>query len=412
MSAGQHLHIDPFSGVSGDMFLGALVDGGLPLEQLVEALNALALPHWRLEQGPQRDHRVGGTRVRVILEPGHDQRARHLADIRTIIERATALPTAVATKSLAIFELLAAAEAEVHGTDIEAVHFHEVGATDAIVDIVGTVLGLHLLGVSSISCGPLTLGSGFVDCQHGRLPVPVPATALLVRGCPIQYDPGEEASGELVTPTGAALVRGLTTRFGAAPQMRLERVAYGLGSRDRGAVPNALRLLFGHRGAVESEVVEVLTTTLDDLDPRLYGPLVDDLFAAGALDVNLRPVYGKKGRPATEVVVLAPCDAALVGQLSELLFKETTTFGLRLRRERRAVLERRWREVQTRYGPVQVKDGLLAGRVLTSQPEFETCASLAQEQGVSVREVLDAAVAAAFRQAAPGAGEAATGDES
>ena len=395
MISSLHLHIDPFSGVSGDMFLGALVDAGVALAALQGPLASLGLPHWYLECRDERDHRVGGTKVDVVLEDGHDRHARHLGDITALIEQSADLPEAVRRKACEVFRVLAEAEAEVHGTSADEVHFHEVGATDAIIDIVGTVLAVHLLGPVSISCGPLPLGSGFAHCEHGTIPVPVPATALLLRGLPTVPAAGAAPTGELVTPTGAALVRVLVDQFGPAPAMILERVAYGLGTRDRGLIPNALRLLLGQRDEQSGEVVEIISTTIDDLDPRLFGPLVEDLFAAGALDASLRPVFAKKGRPATEVVVIAPPEAAVVHSLNELLFRETTTFGLRLRRERRVVLERRFRTVQCEFGEVVIKDGLLAGEVVTSQPEFESCATLARALHLPVRQVLDAAVRAA-----------------
>ena len=390
-----HIHIDPYSGLSGDMFLGALVDSGLELAALQGPLASLGLPHWHLAQREQRDHRVGGTKVDVVLEEGHDRHHRHLGEITDLIMQSSQLPEPVRSRSCQVFRTLAEAEAEVHGTTVDEVHFHEVGATDAIVDIVGTVLGFHLLEAGSVSCGALPMGSGFVECEHGTIPVPVPATALLLRGLPTLPARGAHPTGELVTPTGAALVRCLTDEFGPPPPMVLERVSYGLGGRDRGLIPNALRLLIGQRDEASGDLVEVITTTIDDLDPRLFGPLVDDLFAAGALDATLRPVFAKKGRPATEVLVLAPPDASVIRLLSDLLFRETTTFGLRLRRERRVVLERRFRTVHCEFGAVVIKDGLLAGEVVTSQPEFESCAVLARELDVPVRQVLDAAVRSA-----------------
>jgi uncharacterized protein (TIGR00299 family) protein len=395
MSSALHLHIDPYSGVSGDMFLGALVDAGLELEQLQGPLSSMGLAHWCLERSDRSDPRIGGTKVDVVLEEGHDRHHRHLGDITQLIQNAAGLPDSVRRQACAVFALLAEAEGEVHGVPPEEVHFHEVGATDAIIDITGTVLGVHLLGVASISCGPLPMGSGFAECEHGTIPVPVPATALLSRGLPTVPAAGEHPTGELVTPTGAALVRCLADRFGPAPAMTLNLVAYGLGARDRGLIPNALRLLIGSRDKQPDDEVEVIITTIDDLDPRLFGPLVEDLLAAGALDATLRPVFAKKGRPGTEVVVIAPPVAETVRALSELLFRETTTFGVRIHRDRRTILDRRFRTVATELGDVVVKDGLLNGVVVTSQPEFDSCAALADTLGVPVRKVLDAAIQAA-----------------
>jgi len=399
---GLHLHLDCYSGVSGDMFLGALVDAGVSLDALEEGLRTLDLAGWRLERGPERDPRIGGTRVHVHLESGHDDSHRRLADILQLIEAAGGLSTPVKQRASQVFETLAEAEAEVHGVGREEVHFHEVGAVDAIVDVVGVVLGLDLLAVDALSCSPLSLGSGVVQCAHGTIPVPVPATALLLRGLPTCAAAGEHPTGELVTPTGAALVRTLVASFGPPPSMTLEQVAYGLGSRDRGPIPNALRVLVGRRadavgldsgqsGAPADHQVEVLTTTLDDMDPRLCGPLVEALLADGALDATLRSVYAKKGRPAIELVVLCPPDASVMARVEERVFRETTTLGVRWRAERRSVLERREVGVDTAYGRLPVKEGLLRGEVVTVQPEFEPALAAARAGGVAVREVIDAA---------------------
>jgi len=263
------------------------------------------------------------------------------------------------------------------------------------------VLGLHLLGVSSLTCGALPLGSGQVRCAHGVIPVPVPATVALALGLPTVPGPGAHPTGELVTPTGAALLRTLVgvDGFGAQPPMRLARVGVGFGSRDRGDVPNVLRLLVGEaepRGD-EADAVDVLTTTVDDLEPRLWPPLLDGLLAAGALDATVHAVQGKKGRLAMELVVLSPPDVATRASLEERIFLETTTLGIRRRREDRTTLPRRSRQVETPWGVVRVKEGLLAGRPVTVQPEFDDCRALAQEAGVPLREVIEAARDAARR---------------
>ncbi|HCP45109.1 MAG TPA: nickel pincer cofactor biosynthesis protein LarC, partial [Deltaproteobacteria bacterium] len=346
----QHLHLDCYSGVSGDMFLGALVDAGVSVEELEQGQQSLRVDGWRLERGAERDSRIGGTRLHVHLDHGHDHHHRRLPDILKLIEEAAGLSPEVKTRASAVFRTLAQAEAEVHGLAIDEVHFHEVGAVDAIVDVVGVVLGLELLGVDSVSSSPLALGSGVVKCAHGTVPVPAPATALLLRGLPTYAAAGEHPTGELVTPTGAALVRTLASDFGKAPAMTLLGVAYGLGSRDRGPIPNALRLLVGRCAAPSEEApgsligladeqVEVLTTTLDDMDSRLCGPLIEGLLLDGALDATLRSVYAKKGRPAIELVVLCPPNDEVMARIEERVFRETTTLGVRWRAERRSVLE-------------------------------------------------------------------------
>lgn len=395
----MHVHFDCFSGVSGDMLLGALVDAGLAIEDLERPLQTLGVKGWRLRKGKKRDPRIGGTKVDVVVSPRAEQPHRHLPDILQILDSAHAVPEVVRARAAEVFEVLADAEAEVHGTSRDHVHFHEVGAVDAIVDVLGTVLGLHLLGVETLSCGPLPLGSGTVVCEHGEVPVPAPATALLMRGLPTVPGEGEHPTGELVTPTGAALVRVLCDRFGTPPGMQLERVAYGLGTRDRGRIPNALRLLIGHITGAEDQAVDVLSTTIDDLDSRLYGPLSDRLFADGALDVTLDPVYGKKGRPAVEVTVLGPPERAVRRRLAERLFRETTTLGVRWRTERRITLERRFSTVETEFGPITVKEGLLDGDPVTQQPEFDSCLAAADAHDVAVRVVMEAARSAVVEMA-------------
>lgn len=388
------LHIDPFSGASGDMFLGAVLDAGVALDDLIEGLSSLNVPGWRLVRQDRRDPRVGGTKVDVVLdapEGGHPH--RHLSDIEAIIG-ASQLPAPVKEAALAAFRRLAEAEAEVHGSTPQQVHFHEVGAVDAIVDVCGALLGVHLLGVEGVSCGPVPQGSGFVDCAHGRIPVPVPATTLLLRGVPTVGADGPHPTGELVTPTGATLLLTLVDRWGARPPMTVDRVACGLGGRDRGAVPNALRFFVGRLDASEAQAVDVLTATIDDLDPRVYGPLFDDLLAAGALDVTLTPVQGKKGRPAIQVTVLSRPQSTARDALAALLFQETTTLGLRWRREQRTTLRRTVRRVLTPYGSIDLKEGWSGPDRLTSQPEFDQALALARTAGVPVRRVLDAARAA------------------
>ena len=387
----MHAHLDCFSGLSGDMFLGSLVDAGLELGALEAPLRSMGVDGWKLEKRDVADPRVGGSKVDVVLSEGHDSAHRHLSDIVAIIDRASELPDGVRGRAKKVFEVLAEAEAKVHGTTVEAVHFHEVGAVDAIVDVTGTVLGLELLGIRSLSCAPIPLGSGMARCAHGLIPVPVPATVELLRGLPTVPASGSHPTGELVTPTGAALVRVLCDRFGPPPPMNLDRVAYGLGSRDRGDMPNALRVFLGQLVNAEAQAVDVLTATIDDMDARLFGPLADRLMADGALDVTLRPVYGKKGRPAVEVIALSPPEREARERLQARMFRETTTLGLRWRREHRATLERRFREVDTPFGPIVVKEGYLDGETNTVQPEFDSVVAAAEAHDVPVRRVLAAA---------------------
>jgi len=386
----MHAHLDCYSGLSGDMFLGALVDAGADFELLKRRLAGLGVDGWTLRQTDRTDPRVGGTKVDVVLSEGHDDVHRHLGDILAILRSSTGISDEVLERAGEVFTVLAEAEAKVHGTTIEEVHFHEVGAVDAIVDVVGTLVGLELLGITSISCAPIPLGSGTAQCAHGRIPVPVPATMELVCGLPTVPAEGTHPTGELVTPTGAALVRVLCDSFGPPPPMKLDRVAHGLGTRERADMPNALRVFLGSQVDAESQAVDVLTVTIDDMDSRLFGPLAERLLEDGALDVTLRPVYGKKGRPAVEVIVLSLPERAARERLQVRIFRETTTLGLRWRREHRATLERRFREVETAFGSVTLKEGFLDGETNTAQPEFDSVVAVADAAKVPVRRVLDA----------------------
>ncbi len=396
----NHLHIDPFSGIAGDMLLGAIVDLGVPIEDLAGPLRSVGVPDWELVRTDRRDPLLGGARVEVQVR-GEDAGGAwfagdghvHLQSILDAIGRAADLPTVVRERAVSCFQLLARAEAQVHGVaDPADVGLHEVGAVDAVIDVCGGLLGLHLLGIESVSCSPVPLGSGFVRCAHGLVPVPVPATLALLQGLPTAPARGEHPTGELVTPTGAALLRTIVTRFGPPPPMTLERVGHGLGSRSRD-VPNALRVMLGTRSgaaAPEAPSVHVLSTTIDDLDPRLVAPLIDALMEDGALDVTATPTHGKKGRPALRLEVLA-ADPVARRRLEDRLFRDTTTLGVRVRLEQRRTLPRVLVEVPTPWGSVRVKEATLDGVVVTRQPEFEDCRRVAEAAGVPLASVIEAA---------------------
>jgi uncharacterized protein (TIGR00299 family) protein len=378
-------YLDMPSGISGDMLLGCLVDAGWPVESLRDTIRCLGLPHesWAIDssevmRGPLRATLVD---VRTPEQQGH---GRHLSDIRRIIEGAP-LPDEVITASIATFQHLAEAEAQVHGATVESVHFHEVGAVDAIVDIVGAAAGLHALGIDGLHASALPLGPGWASTAHGRIPLPAPATlALLARaGAPTRPAPGP---GELVTPTGAALVATHAT-FGQ-PVMRIDRIGIGAGQSER-EWPNVARLWLGQGEA--GHVVEI-ETNIDDMNPQLYASVCEHLFARGALDVWLTPVQMKKGRPGVVVRVLAP--ASREQDLSDLLLRETTTLGVRVHDVRRHEAARSHRTVDTRFGPIAVKAKLLDGQLVSATPEHDDCRRIADRLGVPLRAVLDAATAA------------------
>ena len=380
------VYFDCASGAAGDMLLGAAVDLGLPLERLRDELARLPVQGYRLETERVSRSGLAATKVHVRLD-GEDKAHRHLRHVLEIIDGST-LDTAVKEKAAALFRRLADAEAAVHGTSPEKVHFHEVGALDSIVDVVGGVIALRSLGAERFVSSPLNLGTGTVTMSHGTFPVPPPATARLVTGVPV-YGDGE---GELVTPTGALLVTGHATEYGPLPAMRIEASGYGAGSRDTRDRPNVLRLIVGQEDARAEGRVLVLETEVDDAAPQLLGPLLEQLLTAGALDAFFTPVQMKKGRPGVLVTVLAPPDRREA--IEELLFRETTTLGVRRQEWLRTELERETATVATPYGSVRVKVGRRGAVVYNAWPEFEDCQRLAAEAGVPVKEVLAAALAA------------------
>jgi uncharacterized protein (TIGR00299 family) protein len=325
---------------------------------------------------------------------------RHLSEIRQIISKSN-ISTSAKRTAIAMFERLGAAEAKIHDVPIEKIHFHEVGAVDAIVDIVCAAVGAEALGVKELVCSPLNVGGGSVVCAHGMFPVPAPATVELLKGVPVY---SAEIQKELVTPTGAAIVATLASRFEKLPAMQVEKIGYGAGTRDLSGQPNVLRILIGEsnvdtttgEGArathIEEDTVTVLEANLDDLSPQVFGYVMEKLFDAGALDVFGTPVQMKKNRPGTLLTVLAkPADA---GDLTKIIFAESTTLGVRRRDERRQVLAREWRTVRTRFGEVRIKVASMNGSISSYAPEYEDCRRIASDQRVPLKQVMQEAVQA------------------
>ncbi|GAP64282.1 hypothetical protein ARMA_2705 [Ardenticatena maritima] len=379
-------YIDAQAGVSGDMLLGALVDVGWPLDALRTTVERLHLPRekWRVWAESVQRGALRATLVHVETDEEHHH--RHLPDIRAMIEAAD-LPEAVKQGAIGVFTRLAEAEAHVHGIAVEKVHFHEVGALDAIIDIVGVVAGFHALGITQVYASPVPLAHGWANTAHGRIPLPAPATLELLAAvnAPTRPAPGE---GELVTPTGAALLAHLA-RF-EQPPMRIQRVGYGAGQKTF-PWPNVVRLWLG--ASDDEGPLRLLETNIDDMNPELFGTLPERLLAAGALDVWFTPVQMKKGRPGVVVQVLAR--AADEARLATLLLRETTTLGVRVHDVRRYEAARDFQTVQTPYGAVRVKRKHLNGRTVGAMPEFEECRRLAEAHNVPVRDVYEAAFAAA-----------------
>ncbi|GIW04946.1 MAG: UPF0272 protein [Thermomicrobiales bacterium] len=383
-------YFDPFSGASGDMILGALLDSGLSLEALSHELTKLGITGYILQAEQAQQHGITGTRMQVKVT--NSQPARTWPVIRSLIQQ-SGLDTQVKQQALAIFERLAHAEAAVHGIAPEEVHFHEVGAVDAIVDICGACIGLALLGIERVFCGPFRLGSGFVKAAHGILPVPAPATAQLLalaHAPTLGPIPGyEDVEAELLTPTGTAILT--TVAQFTRPPIAPTRVGYGFGTREL-PWPNALRLWIGDpfTGGMSSDEQEILLeTNIDDMNPQAYELLVERLFETGALDVWLTPVVMKKGRPGNTVSVLGP--ASRRSELTETLILNSTTLGVRAIPIDRTKADRHLETVVTRWGDVRVKLRGWHGRIIDVMPEYDDCARITRDTGVPLREVQEEA---------------------
>ena len=373
-------YADCFSGVSGDMFLGALVDAGLPLDYLQTELAALHLEEFTIRCTRQQDHTISSTGLTIKTE--NSKITRTWKDIRMLIEN-SALKTTVKEKVLTVFTCLSDAEAKIHDCRVEDVHFHEIGGLDSIIDIAGTVIGLDYLGIARLITSPLPMPRGFIHCDHGILPLPAPAVCEILQDVPVY---GSSIEQELVTPTGAALVKSLSSDFGDFPAMKISRTGYGAGSRKLpGDLPNLFRLFIGYERKVEEiQEVEVVETNLDDWSPESYPHLCEQLFSSGALDVSLIPVHMKKGRPGFLLSVIT--SPAFSGEIKKCIFAETTSLGLRFRREKRMTLPRETGTVTTSWGPVQAK------RVETPTgyalyPEYEDCRRVALENKVPLKDV-------------------------
>ncbi|MFH1468181.1 MAG: nickel pincer cofactor biosynthesis protein LarC [Pseudomonadota bacterium] len=383
------LFLDPVGGVAGDMLVAALLDLGAPLDAIAAGLDTLGFGPIPVRREAVMRGALAAARF-VVEEP--EEAHHHHRDHAGIAAHIAAAPLSggARRRALAVFARLAEAEGKVHGVPAERVHFHEVGAVDSIADIVGAAIALDALQVERIVVGPLPLGGGFVDCAHGRLPLPAPATVALLEGWPVRPAP---TPGEWVTPTGAALVTALGEP-GELPAMRLLGVGHGAGSREGGPVPNVLRALLGEEQApaLGSDEVEVLAAVLDDMPGEWFPPLQKALFAAGALDVTALPGLGKKGRPALQLTVLAP--PALAEAVATALLLHSATLGVRHHREARWVLARRSVEVETPWGRVRIKLAAVPGRPERPAPEHEDCAALASAAGVPVGEVYRAALVA------------------
>ncbi len=386
----KSLYFDCFAGISGDMTLGALLDLGVPLAYLKEGLKKLNLAGYQISVSATRRMGIAGKKVQVKLD-SHGHSHRSYRTIEALIRKST-LNAHIKELSSAIFYRLARAEAQVHQQKMADVHFHEVGAVDSIVDIVGSAICADYLKVEAFFSSALPLGSGFVRCEHGTFPVPAPATLELLKGVPVY---ASEATGELVTPTGAAIVTALVKTFGAPPPMTMSGVGYGAGSRDIPAIPNLLRLMHGETHSVQAdEQVWVLEANIDDMNPELSGFLMERLFAAGALDVIFIPVQMKKNRPGFQLQVI--CSEKQQSALLRVIFQESTTAGVRYYRAARAVLQRSEGTLKTRFGTLKVKI-FGSGVNAAVAPEFEECRRIAVQKSVPLKEVYAEVISAGKR---------------
>ena len=377
-------YFDCFSGISGDMTLGALVDAGCAVEQVREGLRGLQVPGWELTAEKVWKNGMAATYVNVKTE---DQSTHRSLNVILEILQKSQLAPAVRERAAAIFQKLGEAEARVHDVPLEKIHFHEVGAVDAIVDIVGACIGFEVLGIEKFACSALNVGGGTAKMAHGVLPVPAPATARLLTGKPT-YSNGVQK--ELVTPTGAAIIATLCDAFGPQPAMSVSAIGYGAGTADLEGQPNVLRIMIGEVAektvAGFDEEIAVIEANLDDMNPQIYGYFLEKALGAGALDVYTTPVQMKKNRPGTLLTVL--CKPQDTNALMSLIFAETTTFGARTYRAQRRVLPREWVSVATEYGDVRIKVSRVNGRILHVAPEYDDCRKLAVEKNVPLQKVI------------------------
>jgi uncharacterized protein (TIGR00299 family) protein len=429
-------YLDCFSGISGDMFLGALIDSGVSAKLFEDVVAALDIGA-RLEVSRVNRSGISATKVDVLVHGekelprevfweqnrakqrdghGHDHshkqgqhhehnhdhhhessaetvqphtHGRGMTEIKKIIASAR-LTERTRTNASSIFEALGRAESKVHNVDIESIHFHEVGAVDAMVDVICAAAGIEALGIDELVCSPVNVGGGTVSCAHGTFPVPAPATVEILKGAPV-YSSGLEF--ELVTPTGAAIVKTLATRFSPFPKMKIERVGYGAGTRDIAGHANVARMTIGEAEAssnISEETITILEANLDDLNPQVFGYVMDRLLEQGALDAFGVPVQMKKNRPGTLLTVL--CNAADAERLTRLIFSETTTLGVRRREEQRHCLSRSWETVHTVWGDVRIKVASMNGSITNYAPEYEDCRRIAAERQIPLKTVMQASI--------------------
>jgi len=379
---------DCFSGISGDMCLGAIVDAGIPLKELEKELQKISVTGYRLSMKKVDRGHLKACKVAVEVKAGLEvQDRRTWMDVRKIIQ-ASALPQDIKQKGLSVFKTIFEAEAKVHGGTFQTVHLHELGAIDCMIDVFGTIIGLNLLGVKRILSSPVNLGSGFVKTKTGMLPVPAPATAEILKNVPVY---SHYVHTELTTPTGAALIKGLSSGQGDMPVMDVEKIGIGAGNRDIVHWPNVLRIFIGtsdspDKTATPDEKVIVIETNIDDMNPQVFEHVIAMLYKAGALDVYLTQVIMKKGRPGVKLTAL--CDESRKEALMKIILRETSSIGLRYYETRRSVMQREIKTVNTKFGTVRVKVARLGGKIIKAAPEYEDCRKIARQNNIPLIEVM------------------------
>ncbi|MFT4577608.1 MAG: hypothetical protein ACI9UO_000421 [Nitrospinales bacterium] len=388
-------YFDCYSGISGDMILGALVDLGVNINDIRKALKNIDLKGYKLQAKKIQRNGLASTQITVAIEkpkPQHSHPHRSFTNIRKLIEQ-SGLPSKVKNNSIEIFKRIAQVEAQIHNTTIEKIHFHEVGGIDSIVDIVGGVWAIESLKLDKVFSSPLNVGEGFIDCAHGRLPVPAPATLKLLKGIPI-FSTGVKT--ELTTPTGAAVIGFYAEKFQSMPAMTISGDGYGAGSHIIPSIPNLLRVVVGEMPLKEPDSLVMIETNIDDMNPEIFDAVMESLFNAGALDVYFSSIIMKKNRPATKISVIAEKQEREI--LSKILLRETTSFGVRFYEVGRLTLEREIQKLKTSYGVIKIKVGILDGETVQASPEFEDCRNAARKKKIPVKKVYDDVLALAQRK--------------
>ena len=374
-------YFDCFSGISGDMILGALIDSGLDIKVLDKELKKLNLKKCKITSKKIVKNGISATKFDVIEEHAHHEE-RNLKEINKIIDNSE-LDNKIKNTIKKIFQKIASAESKIHNKPIDKIHFHEIGAIDTIIDVAGAVIGLKKLGIEKIYCSRLNVGTGFVDSSHGKFPLPAPATAEILKNIPIYNN---EVKAELVTPTGAAIITELTYKFGEMPAMKVEKIGYGAGSKDL-EQPNVLRVFLGELDENQNGIINIIETNIDNMNPEIYPYIIEKLMEKGALDAYLTNIIMKKGRPAIKLTVLA--ELKDTDKLCNIIFDETTTLGVRIYPAAKKKLDREIKIIKTKYGNVRVKISKLGNEIKNIMPEYEDCVKIAKKHKVPLKDVYD-----------------------